>query len=201
MSSPGTPSMPSVSSFDPVEWTKKIDALQKANAQLRTENVDLKAEATKKANEAAIARGDRKALTDQIAQLQEKIAKSDNIKELERLRAEVASLHQAATAAAKDNFAKTEMLKAKLADAEKRTSKAEGRFQNLEGTASMLSSARDAANASAAAMMAERDKALQAQKEAQFDAEGYRKELIALRAEKAATAKSQPQTKPVDKKA
>lgn len=184
------PVRPAVASFDPMEWTKKIDILEQDITHLRKENVALKKDVAFKAVEAANAIGAMKPVKDQVKQLKETIEKNDNIKENARLRAEVAAMHKTATEKEKDRGALVASLEAKIADLSRRTSKAEGQFKALESTASMLATARDKATSAAATLLTERDQCAKRVDELGVKLTEVEREVKALRAAAATKAKA-----------
>lgn len=196
MSSDPAPAAPAVASFDPVEWTKKIEALEaqnkdleKANDHLRTKVFDLTGEATKKHNEASIARGNEKGLREEVSRLKGIIDKSDNLKELARLRAELAECHKKLAETSKVQEDLKKFTNDTIATLTLRANKAEGKFQALESTASMMAKSRDNANESAAKMQVERDQAIEKIAQLDFDLKEAAKELVQLRAAAVAAKK------------
>src|SRR5579872_6764786 len=182
------PVAPSVSSFDPADWQKKVDSLERsvksldaANVKLRQEKFDLETEITKKENEVAGVRGEKKQLHALIDKLEKLVAQSENLKELDRLRDEVKRLHQKAFD--KEKYYTTEKAKSdlKISDLAARTTRAEGRFQALESTADILSKTRDKAMAEAHAYHSELILAIEKQRKAEADLAEATKELIQLR--------------------
>lgn len=185
-----TPVTPAVMSFDPVEWTKKMDILSARINGLEGDKQDLqreidilKGKLLQQTSAAATARGVMKPLKDELQAARASLAASENLKELGQLRAEVAQLHK--TIAQKDKVSAQQIsaLQDKISELGLRTNRAEGKFQNLESTASMMAVSRDKANASAAALLVERDAAQKTVQELQAELMGMRAELVKSKAE------------------
>ena len=189
-----SPAAPAVQSFDPVEWTKRINALESENCRLTNETGSLRAEAALKANEAREAQGALKSLRGEIKLLKEIIEKSENLKELARLRAEVAAMHQVLAAKDKAHVELTGTSAARVEGLSKRAAKAEGKFQALESTAAAMSAARNRAMAQSAEFAAERDLAVEKAKTLEAALSEADRELKTLRMQ-AAGAKNAPQKK------
>jgi len=188
MSDPA-PTAPAVASFDPVEWTKKVEALEaknkdleKANDHLQAKVFDLMTEATNKHNESAMARGNETALRVEITRLKGVVAASENLKELTRLRAELAGAHKNLHEKDKLHVEAICHFKVQVEALTGRANRAESKFQALESTAAMMAKSRDNANESATKMQTERDQATEKLALAQADLKDAGKELVELRA-------------------
>ncbi len=153
------PAVPAVSSFDPVEWTKKINRLQEELNRLTNENLDLKRDLVREKSAAAAARGAMKPIKDEMDVLRAKLAASDNLKELGRLRTELAKIHSERARRERERAEEDKKTKADHDELNRRAIRAEGKFQALESTATMMAQARDRANEAAAKLFAERDDA------------------------------------------
>lgn len=184
------PAAPAVASFDPIEWTKKINSLEETIATLKSENFALKTEAVKKSNEASSARGQFNELREQIGHLKSVLAGSENQKELVRLQAEVKALHQKVSEKEKAFDKLNVDAGAKVVDLTARAARAESKFQAMESTTSILAKNRDKAVAEAAQLLAERDKALADLADVATELKEADKELLQLRAAQKKDAKA-----------
>jgi chromosome segregation ATPase len=154
------PAAPAVSSFDPVEWTKRINKLEEWNAGLVVENRELKASVERAKSEAASARGDLKQARGRLTDIEGFLEKNEDLKELSRLRAEVAKMHSERAKSERERAQEDKEAKARLDELSARASRAEAKFQALESTATMMAQGRDRANGAAAKLLEERDQAL-----------------------------------------
>ncbi len=137
----GSPVSPAVMSFDPVEWTKKIEALEAMVSRLQFDNRRLDGLREEARIQAASASGELMAKRLRVQRLEKELADSENLKELARLRTEVALLHAAID---KSNVALAGTVETILT-ARNRATAAEARFKALESTAALLQAGRDAA--------------------------------------------------------
>lgn len=184
------PAVPAVMSFDPVEWTKKMDVmsaringLEGDKQELQSERDLLRSQLAQQTSAAATARGVMKPLKEELHAAREKLASSENLKELAQLRAEIAKAHSSLAVFQKAAVEREGHVKAQIADLSARAARAESKFQSLEGTTSMMAASRDKANASAAALLVERDAAQKTVEELQAELAGMRAELVKSKAE------------------
>lgn len=188
MADKSAPVVPAVSSFDPVEWTKKIEGqiarinnLESDKQDLQREIDTLNSRLVQQTSVAASARGSMMLMKEDLQALRGQLAESDNLKELARLRIEVSSLHTATAKAEKARAEEDRKAKMQLQDLSARAARAEGKFQALEGTATMMAQARDKANLSAATLLAERDAALKTVEALTEDLAQFRAEFVKVK--------------------
>lgn len=182
------PVVPAVSSFDPVEWTRKIEGLNKRindleddKQSLQAQNRDLKEQTKRLTSEAAGAKSGHQMAKGRLKDLEGFIAENEDLKELKRLRGEVAKMHTERAKKEREQAEADRKTEAQVKDLTLRATRAEGKFLALESTASMMATSRDNANASAAKLMEERDQALEKLKMAQEDLAQMNAELVKTR--------------------
>jgi chromosome segregation ATPase len=165
------------------ELSSRINGLEGDKQELKRSIDILRGNLAAEKSAAASARGQVKPMKEQIDTLRAQLASSEDLKELVRLRAEVAKAHTAAAVWEKAAKEREAHVKAQLQDLTARAGRAEGKFQALESTAAIMAKARDKANEAAAAMLAERDLAQKRGGELEGDLAAMKAELMRVRAD------------------
>lgn len=181
---------PAVSAIDPVQLVKqneefsiRINRLEGDKQDLQRQIDILNGKLAHEKSAASSARGAMKPMKEQIDTLRAHLSSSEDVKEMARLRAEVAALHTDAAKLERSRAEEDKKTKAQVQEFSVRATRAEGKFQALESTASIMAKARDKANEAAAALLAERDEALKKAAAIQEDFDGMRAEFVKAKAD------------------
>lgn len=182
---PEMPAAPDVSAvpLDPVVLSRRINDLEDKVQTLENENGDLKSKLAKQTSATGAARGLLSPMREELESLRAKLSASENLKELARLKAEVSKMHAERAKGARAQAEVDRKTKAQVDELTLRATRAEGKFLALEGTATMMAQARDRANESAAAMLAERDQARKRVEELEIDLKEGSGQFVKQRAE------------------
>lgn len=179
------PAAPAVASFDPVEWTRKIEGqsarinnLESDKQELQREIDILKGKLAQQTSVASSARGAMGPMKEEIQALRSQLASSENLKDLAQLRAEVARLHKTVAQKDKEAAQAAEAAAAKMADLTHRAGRAEAKFQALESTAAIMAKSRDKANEAATELLTQRDEAQKKVGELNEELAGMRAEFV-----------------------